>query len=388
MLNGAVKAREPARQIGYSGAQTMPKKPIIPFSPSEEDYLQQVAEAEPLPAITDTDPIALFAQWLEEALKKEPNDANAMTLATVDADGLPDARMVLLKGVDARGFTFFTNFESAKGRAAAGASEGGAGVPLEERCAGRCGCAATVAPVSAAEADAYFATRARSAQIGAWASDQSRELPDRLALERRIAEMGLKFGLGQVPRPPHWSGFRLAPAAHRVLARPAVPPARAARLRPRRRRLDGAEALSVSAPARRPCAGSAPVGSRDRDLLRLGVPARRAGAEGEEAGRLRLPRLLDAGEAALGAGARAGVQPRHRAGHLPRGPHDHQRRRTASRSTATARRSTWRWRCAPSIRPRCWPSSRSGSTARWPRRSAARSPASMPPPRCGRRAAA
>ena len=118
-----------------------------------------------------------------------------MTLATVDADGMPDARMVLLKGVDARGFTFFTNFESAKGRAAAGAPEGGAGVPLEVlrrqvRVRG------DIAPVTEAEADAYFATRARSAQIGAWASDQSRELPDRLALERRIAEMGVKFGLG------------------------------------------------------------------------------------------------------------------------------------------------------------------------------------------------
>src|SRR5215469_6175540 len=94
----------------------MPKKPIIPFSPSEEDYLQRVAEAEPLPAVTDADPIPLFVTWLEEALKKEPNDANAMTLATVDADGMPDARMVLLKGVDETGFSFFTNTESAKGR--------------------------------------------------------------------------------------------------------------------------------------------------------------------------------------------------------------------------------------------------------------------------------
>jgi pyridoxamine 5'-phosphate oxidase len=188
----------------------MPKKPIIPFSPSEADYLQRVAGSEPLPAITDTDPIALFERWLEEALRKEPNDANAMTLATVDADGMPDARMVLLKGVDARGFTFFTNLESDKGRQLAARPKAALAfhwksLRRQVRVRG------DIAPVTDAEADDYWATRARSAQIGAWASEQSRELPDRLALERRIAEMGLKFGLGKVPRPPRWSGFRLTP---------------------------------------------------------------------------------------------------------------------------------------------------------------------------------
>ena len=188
----------------------MPKKPIIPYSPSEADYLQRVAEAEPLPAISDTDPIALFAQWLEEALKKEPNDATAMTLATVDADGMPDARMVLLKGVDARGFTFFTNFESDKGRQLLARPKAALvfhwkSLRRQVRVRG------DIAPVTDAEADDYWATRARSAQIGGWASEQSRELPDRLALERRIAEMGVKFGLGKVARPPQWSGFRLAP---------------------------------------------------------------------------------------------------------------------------------------------------------------------------------
>jgi pyridoxamine 5'-phosphate oxidase len=188
----------------------MPKKPIIPYSPSEADYLQRVAEAEPLPAISDTDPIALFAQWLEEALKKEPNDANAMTLATVDADGMPDARMVLLKDVDARGFTFFTNFESDKGRQLLARPKAALvfhwkSLRRQVRVRG------DIAPVTDAEADDYWATRARSAQIGGWASEQSRELPDRLALERRIAEMGVKFGLGKVARPPQWSGFRLAP---------------------------------------------------------------------------------------------------------------------------------------------------------------------------------
>jgi pyridoxamine 5'-phosphate oxidase len=188
----------------------MPKKPIIPFSPSEADYLQRVAEAEPLPAIADADPIPLFVSWLEQAVEKEPNDANAMTLATVDADGLPDARMVLLKGVDAGGFTFFTNLGSDKGRQLAAHPKAALvfhwkSLRRQVRVRG------DIAPVTQDEADAYFATRARSAQIGAWASDQSRELPDRLALERRIAEMGLKFGLGAVPRPPHWSGFRLTP---------------------------------------------------------------------------------------------------------------------------------------------------------------------------------
>ena len=190
----------------------MPKLPTIPFSPSEEDYLQKVAEAEPLAPITDTDPIAMFGEWLEAALQREPNDANAMTLATVDEAGRPDARMVLLKGVDERGFTFFTNFESAKGRQleahpAAALVFHWKSLRRQVRVRG------AVSEVSAAEADAYWATRARSAQIGAWASDQSRALPDRLAFERRIAETGLRFGLGPVPRPPHWSGFRLAPAA-------------------------------------------------------------------------------------------------------------------------------------------------------------------------------
>ena len=188
----------------------MAKRPIIPFSPSEADYLSRVADAEPLPPISDTDPIPLFVRWLQEALKKEPNDGNAMTLATVDQDGMPDARMVLLKGVDEGGFTFFTNLESDKGRQLAAHPKAALvfhwkSLRRQVRVRG------DVAPVTPTEADGYWATRARSAQIGGWASDQSRELPDRLALERRIAEMGLKFGLASVPRPPHWSGYRLAP---------------------------------------------------------------------------------------------------------------------------------------------------------------------------------
>ncbi len=183
---------------------------IIPASPTEDEYVRQVTTAEPLPLLSETDPFALFGEWFTEARAKEPNDANAMALATVDEAGLPDVRMVLLKGFDAGGFVFFTNLESAKGRELAGNPSAALmfhwkSLRRQVRLRG------AVTQVSAEEADAYFATRARPAQIGAWASEQSRPLPDRLALEKRIAEVGLRFGLGKVTRPPHWSGFRLAP---------------------------------------------------------------------------------------------------------------------------------------------------------------------------------
>jgi len=188
----------------------MTRSDLIPPSPAEDDYVRAVQAAEPLPQLSAEDPIALFGEWLAEAVKSEPNDPNAMTVATVDADGLPDARMVLLKDFDARGFTFYTNTQSAKGRELA----------ANPRCAllfhwkslrRQVRVRGEIEPVSDAEADAYFATRARPAQIGAWASIQSASLPDRLALEKRIVEVGLKFGLGKVSRPPHWSGYRVAP---------------------------------------------------------------------------------------------------------------------------------------------------------------------------------
>ncbi len=187
----------------------MTDKPAIPASPSEDDYLAQVAAAD-LPPLTADDPMALFADWLGEAVGKETNDANAMSLATVDADGLPDVRMVLLKDAGPGGFVFYSNVGSAKGRELA----------ANPRCAllfhwkslrRQVRIRGTVSAVTAEEADAYWATRARPAQLGAWASDQSRPLPDRLAFEKRIAEYGLKFGLGRPPRPPHWSGWRVAP---------------------------------------------------------------------------------------------------------------------------------------------------------------------------------
>jgi pyridoxamine 5'-phosphate oxidase len=172
-----------------------------PDAPAPPDDAAFFAEAEPF---------ALFARWLGEARGKEPNDANAMALATADADGFPDVRMVLLKDVDPAGFVFYSNSESAKGRqlaanAAAALCFHWKTLRRQVRVRGRVGL------VSEAEADAYFASRDRGAQIGAWASEQSRVLPDRLALEKRIAAFGLKFGIGAPPRPAHWRGYRVAP---------------------------------------------------------------------------------------------------------------------------------------------------------------------------------
>jgi pyridoxamine 5'-phosphate oxidase len=184
---------------------------LIPPSPSEDDYVRQVTAAEPPPLLSEEDPFALFGEWMKEALAKEPNDANAMALSTVDADGLPDSRMVLLKDVDPAGFVFYTNLGSAKGRQLA-ANPGAALLFHWKSLRRQVRVRGTVARVTPEEADAYFATRARPAQIGAWASEQSRPMQERLGLEKKIAEVGLKFGLGKVPRPPHWSGFRLSPA--------------------------------------------------------------------------------------------------------------------------------------------------------------------------------
>lgn len=189
-----------------------PEDSLIPASPSDDDYVAQVTQAEPPPLLSATDPFALFAQWLQEAGRKELNDPNAMALATAEPDGAPDVRMVLLKDVDPQGFVFYTNLDSAKGRQLAANPQAALlfhwkSLRRQVRVRGQ------ITPVSDDEADAYFATRARASQLGAWASEQSQVLPDRLALEKRIAEAGLRFGLGKVERPPHWSGFRLAPTA-------------------------------------------------------------------------------------------------------------------------------------------------------------------------------
>lgn len=156
------------------------------------------------------DPFPLFAAWMEEAGKSEPNEPNAMSLATVDADGNPNVRMVLLKEASARGFVFYTNFESTKGRELlvrpyAALCFHWKSVRKQVRVRG------PIVPVSDAEADAYFATRAKDSQIGAWASAQSRPMEGRFAFEREIAKYAARYALGKVPRPPHWSGFRLTP---------------------------------------------------------------------------------------------------------------------------------------------------------------------------------
>jgi pyridoxamine 5'-phosphate oxidase len=171
------------------------KKPIVD-APSE------------IPAAGD--PFALFDEWFALAESKEPNDPNGMALATVDPSGLPNVRMVLLKGRDTSGFVFYTNFESAKGRELLAAKQAALlfhwkSVRRQIRIRG------LISVVSDAEADAYFASRPKDSQIGAWASRQSRALKGRFELETEVARYAAKYGLTKVPRPPHWSGFRLTP---------------------------------------------------------------------------------------------------------------------------------------------------------------------------------
>jgi pyridoxamine 5'-phosphate oxidase len=156
------------------------------------------------------DPLARFAEWFEEAKHQEPNDPTAMALATADGDGRPSVRMVLLKGFDAQGFVFYTNFESRKGEQLLANPRAALcfhwkSIRRQVRIEG------PVGTVSAAEADAYYATRPRDSQIGAWASRQSRPLESRFELEKRVAQFTAKHALGKVPRPPYWSGFRVAP---------------------------------------------------------------------------------------------------------------------------------------------------------------------------------
>jgi pyridoxamine 5'-phosphate oxidase len=156
------------------------------------------------------EPFALFSEWFAEARAKEINDPNGMALATVDQDGLPNVRMVLMKDFDASGFVFYTNYESQKGQELLASGKAALlfhwkSLRRQVRVRG------PVETVSDAEADAYFASRPRGSRIGAWASKQSRPLEGRFALEAAVAQYGLKFGLGEVPRPAHWSGFRLRP---------------------------------------------------------------------------------------------------------------------------------------------------------------------------------
>jgi pyridoxamine 5'-phosphate oxidase len=155
-------------------------------------------------------PFDLFTGWFAEARESEINDSNAMALATVDADGRPSVRMVLLKGHDARGFVFYTNLEGRKAQDIA-ANPAVALLFHWKSLRRQVRIEGSVAPVTDAEGDAYFASRARDSQIGAWASDQSRPLPDRATFERRFEAMQARFDGKDVPRPPHWSGFRVVP---------------------------------------------------------------------------------------------------------------------------------------------------------------------------------
>jgi len=156
------------------------------------------------------DPFILFDTWFAEARESEPNDSNAMALATADASGRPAVRMVLLKGHGPEGFVFYTNRESRKaddlaGNPAAALLFHWKSLRRQIRIEG------PVTDVSDAEADAYFATRSRDSQLGAWASDQSRPLASREAFEARFEDMRERFEGGDVPRPPHWSGYRVVP---------------------------------------------------------------------------------------------------------------------------------------------------------------------------------
>lgn len=156
------------------------------------------------------DPHALFDAWLAEARASEPNDSNAMALATVGADGMPSVRMVLLKGHDARGFVFYTNRESRKAGELAAQPKAALlfhwkSLRRQVRIEG------PVSPVSDTESDAYFATRSRDSQLGAWASDQSRPLDQRATFEARFEAEQARFAGQDVPRPPHWGGYRVTP---------------------------------------------------------------------------------------------------------------------------------------------------------------------------------
>lgn len=158
----------------------------------------------------ETDPLPRILEWLDEARKTEPNDPEAMTLATADSHGQPSARMVLLKHVDARGFVFYTNLESQKGRELRENPRAALlfhwkSLRRQIRAEGE------VSMVEDAEADDYFASRPRGSRIGAWASAQSRPMESMFELEKQVAAVTARYGLGEIPRPPHWSGFRLTP---------------------------------------------------------------------------------------------------------------------------------------------------------------------------------
>lgn len=192
----------------------MTKSPIPP-TPDRKDYTEDEsykaqARANESDIFSINDPFALFTEWMAEAREKELNDSNAMSLATVDADGHPDVRIVLLKSFDEHGFVFFSNAKSIKGQQLAGCENAALclhwkSLRRQIRVQGQ------ASPVTKAESDAYFASRAREARLGAWASQQSEELGSREQFEAELKQIEEKFQGVDVPRPPHWQGWRVRP---------------------------------------------------------------------------------------------------------------------------------------------------------------------------------
>ena len=192
----------------------MKDEPLIPMSPGEADYEARLAEAQPLPLLPEGDHLTLFQTWLGEAKASEPNDANAMAVATVDAEGLPDVRMVLLKGADASGFTFYTNLASTKGRALRENPVGSLLFPWHPM-QRQVVVVGDVGEVPREEAAAYFASRPYGSRLGAWASAQSTVIASREVLKARYAELAAAFpdtgSADDVPLPDAWGGFLVRP---------------------------------------------------------------------------------------------------------------------------------------------------------------------------------
>jgi pyridoxamine 5'-phosphate oxidase len=186
----------------------LPGDDLIPPSPKYDPAHEPPPDDAAL--FAENEPFALFERWFKEAKEKEPSDPNGMALATADASGFPDVRMLLMKSFEDGAFVFYTNAESAKGAQLAENARAAIAFywkSLRRQVRAR----GLISFVPDAEADAYFQSRDRGARLGAWASAQSRPLEDRLALEKRIAEYALKYGVGEVPRPPHWRGYKLTP---------------------------------------------------------------------------------------------------------------------------------------------------------------------------------
>ena len=179
-----------------------------PIADIRKDYkLKELHEDSVAP-----DALTQFGRWWEEAVASHIDEVNAMTLSTVSADGLPDARIVLLKGFDPRGFVFFTNYDSRKGTDMAAHPRASLlffwkELERQVRIGGR------VEKVSAAESDAYFHSRPSGSQLGAWASPQSQVIADRSVLDHNLQELAGRYGSGEIPRPPHWGGYRVVPVS-------------------------------------------------------------------------------------------------------------------------------------------------------------------------------